>query len=173
MRNKTITAAAMLITMIMLLYACLKGSAASSGGESVRYTVNEWKKSWTAQSSKETLLFRKILGELDYAESLQIIRNDRSVLTLVRIDDDAGSTARYLGIAGKENVYALEGIFSARDMDLIQTFYSIGVLPSNESLLVSDMNDYPIFGYKTDAAGKMRSLFPVSGSRKNNDAVLK
>ena len=169
MNQKTVIVIAALMTTVVSLYACLKGPADETARESVQYTVNEWKKSWLTQSSQTAILYGQMLGKLNYKESQQIKRNDQSILTLIKIHDNArGKTPKYLGIACTGNKYFFEGIFNARDIDLIQTFYSIGVLPPNESLMVSDINNHPRLRYQSDAEGKMHSLVPVSGYEKTH-----
>jgi hypothetical protein len=165
MNRKTAIIMMVSMTTVVSFYACLKGSAGGAARESVHYAVSEWRKSWIAQSSQTAISFGEILEKLDYSESQQIKRNDQSVLTLIKIrDNTAVKTAKYLGIACIGGGYVFEGVFNARDIDLIQTFYSIGVLPPNESLMVSDINNNPALGYITDAQGKMHAMFPVSAS---------
>jgi hypothetical protein len=169
MNQKTVIIMAVLMTTVVSFYACLKGSAGEAATESVRYTVNEWKKSWITLPSQTKISYGQVLAKLDYTESQQIKRADQSILTLIKIRENAGSkTANYLGIARAGNAYVFEGIFSARDIDLIQTFYSIGALPPSESLMVSDINNFLRIRYQTDAEGKMHSVLPVSGYEKTH-----
>lgn len=165
MRKKSLPRLLTVFSLFVFFYACKKQDLypTTPPVETFKQVVSEWQRQvdlTNSLSQKTRQHCDTLLAHLDYATAIKINKSDTTALYLIKIDLPAKyRNTKYLVIEVHHHTYSLDGVYEAKDLGKIQTFYATKQIAGRDSILVWDINGYPLKGWERTIDGKMRDRY--------------
>jgi protein-arginine kinase activator protein McsA len=163
MKTKAIINLLLITTWVIICYACKKQDATNktrSAPTIFHSVIQKWQQQTATVETASTKRQQKadsVLKNLDYSEAINIKLSGLSTLYLIKISQLSKTmNKRYLAVKENGDVYSLEGVYEAKDLQKIQQFYATQKIAGRDSILIWDINNRPIKGWKTGSDGKLK-----------------
>ena len=173
-KNHVFRFSIMVVALFVVVYSCKKASFSDSSQEAARASLNSWLKTLNPNVKQASPKLAELLNKLDYTESIQIQKSDHSILTLIRLKEDTiGNNQRYFGLLFTQNIYMVEGIYETSGLEVLNQYFSQGLLAPSQSFKVLNLLGKPLYGRMATMDGKqlsmMRDSKPREATRKKPD----